>query len=1534
MTKILGLDLGTNSIGWAVVDKEANKILDAGVRIFTEGVVKETIGLGDKEISKNAERRVHRQARRLNYRKRLRKIKLLQTLIDLKMCPLSHEELNKWKNWDSRQKSAGKVFPESPQFVSWLRLNPYKLRARAINEHITREEFGRILYHFIQRRGFLSSRKGSEDGAIYKGKDNMEGIESTRNMLDNKTLGEKLYEIYPYEGKSFKRICIDGRDMRIRARYTLREMYIREFEQIWQKQVQQLQLEHIESIIKKQIYLESSSDSAKSKRIIENYINKYGSEHVRLEDKKITILRKVPLKEYLAGKVEYTEEGMSFKSNESVIFWQRPLRSQKGLLGKCIFESRKFYEKNTRKWIEIGAPPCPTSHPDFELFRAYQFINNIRFGKSGIKLNHEQRYIVLDLINKSDTNFDFEKVTKALKLTYETFNYDGKLKVPGNPTHKRINSYFSEDQWKNHYQDIWHCFYFYDDANLLKNKLITTYGLSEEKAEKASKIRLSDGYGSVSLKAIRNILPFLKLGFRYSTAAILGGVKNAFGTRWSHFEPFHNEIISKIVQLVEKEPHKEYELIEKIKYFLITPESNYGFAVNDKAFQKLYHHSQDIEKKEIRKRLSEIENLRNPIVQKGLNEMRRLVNMLLDQYAEKAEFGSNFTFDKIHVELGRDLRNNKKMRQESAFRISENEKANEDARIRLAEYGLKPSRENISKYLLFREIQNKNGRAVCPFTNRTITITDLLGRENLYQIEHIVPYSISLDDSFANKTICESNFNRDKGEMTPFEFYQRNSNPKLWNADSWEEIEQRAFSLLPYTKAKRFTARKRPDEEEFIQRQLNDMRYISKKAAGILTEICDDVRVLPGRLTSELRRLWGLNNIVQPLLPLDLQGYIVDENHAIPHHLVVDQFGNPKEIRPIQADKPKTTAGEILIPGVITEKNYFFADKNYRHLKFDIDAPGLPAGRYWAKLKVDTPTAFTRIFTEKPSTNAHSVVYRGRVEKGFFLNDSIGRKLKSKEADGIYWVKIQVKKTTFIEPEKDTQPVAGKGQVLLYGSVHDNVFSSYVYQCETDLDPGRYWALLDVDFEETTFNRAIINPSEQSQGEIILTGIIDGNALFIADCDPGYQVQTRLPASKYYSKINVLAFDGFYPILNQPPALQKDESLIEGNVWVNKQTGEIMFDPKKNRDDHRHHAIDAITIAFTELRYLQKLSYYYGQLKERERGIAARPSFSSPWVSFEMDVKCAIDKILVSYSRKTKVMNKISKTIMKSGRKHKSVGFAARGRLHREYYFGKHPCSIPGTGDPKQGGVLFEKDNQGNLVYYFHIRKSITNIKNNKHVGKIVDQGIRQLIENRLREEFGINTEKAYTIPENFFFDKEKQPALFLKNKKGDPVPVRKIRLKEVIGNAVQLKDNSNQWVNPYNNHHVVIYEDFNGEMQESVVSLWDVVERISQGESIYKLPAEGSRMIATLQENDMFLLNMVNEQIASLKSGSVTKNELSRHLYRVQKISSLYYTFRHHLASTVLKEDEEVRIVSMSAWVRINPIKVKIDEIGNILIN
>jgi CRISPR-associated endonuclease Csn1 len=161
------------------------------------------------------------------------------------------------------------------------------------------------------------------------------------------------------------------------------------------------------------------------------------NDELSLNDKQKYLLKiktKLPLKEFLAGKIEKNEEGdLKFKSNESVLFWQRPLRSQKGLLAKCRFEPDLKDENG--KFIQKGKTPCHLSHPLYEEYRALQYINNIEYGKKQ-RLEETQRLQVLELINSKDKKFDFIEIKKKLKLEYETFNFEDNAPVVGNYTMK------------------------------------------------------------------------------------------------------------------------------------------------------------------------------------------------------------------------------------------------------------------------------------------------------------------------------------------------------------------------------------------------------------------------------------------------------------------------------------------------------------------------------------------------------------------------------------------------------------------------------------------------------------------------------------------------------------------------------------------------------------------------------------------------------------------------------------------------------------------------------------------------------------------------------------------------------------------------------------------------------------------------------------------------------------------------------------------------------------------------------------------
>lgn len=783
MAKILGLDLGTNSIGWAVVDDSTKQILGTGVRIFPEGVI--NLGEGQNEQSKNSTRRVLRQVRRQFFRRKLRKKILLKELAENKMCPLNEEQIKRWyKTGD---------FPNTAEMREWLRENPYLLREKSLNEKITLMQLGRVFYHMGQRRGFLSNSRSTrmnekEEGTIYTGdeKTGKTGITETEKQMGEKTLGSYLASIYPKEStQETKQSYVDGLP-RIRNRYTTRQMYINEFEKIWEAQ------------------------------------KKY---HKELTDE---------LKETIGGRKKdgYKKDG--------ILFFQRPLRTQKFLIGKCTFEPKK-----TR---------CPISAIPAELKRAHEFINTIEY--EGKKLNQEQRKIALDILLSKESP-KFKEIKKKLKNTEASFNYEDEHICPGSWTISNLSSKkFFGSKWfelsEKEQEDIWHVLFFFKDRDKLKEYALknwSKYGFDEEKATRISKFYLKDGYASLSRKAIKNILPFLELGFTYDIAVTLGGIKNAFSNDWEKLDEKNKDfILTNVPEIVRSKIKGGY--IEEIKTFL-----KKEFGLKEEQLAKLYHHSSSIDTSATVAKLplgkeadKEIVNLRNPIVSTALFELRKLVNEIIDEYGKP---------DEIKIELARDLKISKTKRNEIHRENERLKRQHKEIKKRLREHNQVTSHENILKYKLWEECQH-----TCPYTGKEISVKQLFSGE--VQIEHIFPWSRSLDDSYLNKTLCFVEENAKKGDRTPYEFYNAQGKEK------WEEVKARALKLfyttkefpLRYEKFKRFTAEKFNDD--FITRHLNDTRYISREAKSYLEKICHNVKVAPGQMTAILRNKWGLNNILNP----------------------------------------------------------------------------------------------------------------------------------------------------------------------------------------------------------------------------------------------------------------------------------------------------------------------------------------------------------------------------------------------------------------------------------------------------------------------------------------------------------------------------------------------------------------------------------------------------------------------------------------------------------------------------------------------
>lgn len=532
--KTLGIDLGTNSIGLAL--RNENDFEWFGVYTFKKG-----IGVGKAgEFSFAAERTKHRSTRRLYNARRYRKWETLKVLINNSYCPLTIEELNNWKHY---KKNIGRIFPiRNKQFDNWIKLDfnndnipdytsPYQLRRELITKRLdgspeNRFKLGRALYHIAQRRGFKSSRKTGDDEktSVYKG------------GADTKTIGRNEYKELIEEngslGAAFAQLEDAG--IRVRNRYTLRKDYLDEVEKIIA--FQGLTASFKEEIIK-------------------------------------------------------------------AIFYQRPLRSQKGLVGKCTLEKNKYR--------------CPISHPRFEAFRAWSFINSIKYKTkitdnfNPIPLDIKQKLYDDIFFRKSKQNFKFRDIRKYLVKNERAnwiLNFRPKLddtNVAGCPVSARLKAIFGENWETIHIKtnqldkkgvnktteydisDIWHVLFSFEDKEVFEEFLIKKINLNEPQIHELMTLFQSFpvGYANLSLKAINNILPFLKEGLIYTEAVMLAKIPELIGNDlFSH----NKTVIINAVKDVIQENRKEKDVVSITnnlisKYKVLPFEEK--FAYKDTSYQ-------------------------------------------------------------------------------------------------------------------------------------------------------------------------------------------------------------------------------------------------------------------------------------------------------------------------------------------------------------------------------------------------------------------------------------------------------------------------------------------------------------------------------------------------------------------------------------------------------------------------------------------------------------------------------------------------------------------------------------------------------------------------------------------------------------------------------------------------------------------------------------------------------------------------------------------------------------------------------------
>ena len=533
---------------------------------------------------------------------------------------------------------------------------------------------------------------------------------------------------------------------------------------------------------------------------------------------------------------------------DEVIFMQRPLKSCKHLVSLCEFEKQekvmrvqqddgKGGRQLVERRVKFGPKVAPKSSPLFQLCRIYEAVNNIRLTRpdgSPRDITPEERAkIVAHLQSSASLSFAaLKKLLKEKALIADQLTTKSGLK--GNSTRVALASALQPYPQYHHLLDmeletrmmtvqltdeetgevterevaivtdsyvrqplyrLWHILYSIEERDAMRRALITQLGMKEEDLDGGLLDQLyrldfvKPGYGNKSAKFICKLLPQLQQGLGYSEAC------TAVGYRHSN-SPTSEEIA-------------ERTLLEKIP-------------------------------------LLQRNELRQPLVEKILNQMINLVNAL------KAEYG----IDEVRVELARELKMSREERERMARNNKDREERNKEVAAKIRECGLYPTKPRIQKYMLWEEA----GRQ-CLYCGQSIEEEQCL-REGGMEVEHIIPKSVLYDDSYGNKTCACRRCNKEKGNRTALEYIRAKGREAEYMKRINDLLKEKKIS---YSKHQRLRWLKEDIPSDFLERQLRLTQYISRQAMAILQQGIRRVSASEGGVTARLRSLWGYGKILHTL---------------------------------------------------------------------------------------------------------------------------------------------------------------------------------------------------------------------------------------------------------------------------------------------------------------------------------------------------------------------------------------------------------------------------------------------------------------------------------------------------------------------------------------------------------------------------------------------------------------------------------------------------------------------------------------------
>ncbi|WP_434625701.1 type II CRISPR RNA-guided endonuclease Cas9 [Azospirillum sp. B2RO_4] len=720
----LSLDLGTNSLGWCVLDLDRSDpprpkgIRRMGVRIFTDGRNPQ-----DK-TSLAVARRIARQMRRRRDRTLVRRARLMAALIRFGLMP--------------GDRAARKALE---------RLDPFQLRARGLTERLEPQEIGRALFHINQRRGFKAMRGTGDEEEAGKIRSGIDRLDVQMAEAGTPTLGA-FFAWLRANGRSVRARLV-GRGAKAEYPfYPARPMLEAEFDALWAAQAR-----HHPDLL--------------------------------------------------------TEEARTTLRHR--IFHQRPLKPPQ--VGKC-----SLIPEDER---------APRALPSAQRFRLYTELANLRIimpDRSERPLTMEERDLILRAARAKPARkaITFKDIRKVLKLGSDVgFSHEStrRPELAADETSavladkKRFGPRWARLTLAEQDEVVERLLSETDDGALI-DWLAARWDLEPEAAANVADARLPDFHLRIGRKALAALLPVLESESR-----------DGRPIRYDEAVPF-------AFPGAHHSDRRPGERLDRLPYYAKALERHVAFGTGE---------PNDPEEKRLGR-------LANPTVHIGLNQVRTVVNALIERYGPPHE---------IVVELARKVKQTQKKRSQDEKEQAENQRRNEERKALLRSVNAPVNGRNLMKLRLWEE-QGAGVNRRCPYTGETIGLEMLLSEK--VDIDHILPFSRTLDDSAANKVVCLTAANRDKRNLTPYE---------RWHGDEarWSRILG-CVEDLPPNKRWRFAEgamNRWGEERDFLARQITDTQYLARLAREYLRHVChpDRVRVSPGRLTAMLRRRWGVDSILR-----------------------------------------------------------------------------------------------------------------------------------------------------------------------------------------------------------------------------------------------------------------------------------------------------------------------------------------------------------------------------------------------------------------------------------------------------------------------------------------------------------------------------------------------------------------------------------------------------------------------------------------------------------------------------------------------